>query len=289
MSISQFHHFKVAMHTLTSNSQALPTWFIPHGAGPCFFMDWNPPNTWDAMAQYLRQLPNGLSRMPKAIVMVSAHWLEPVIRITSHPRPNLIYDYSGFPKHTYDLQYPAPGDPTLARKIVDLLAQQGIAAEEDPQRGFDHGMFIPMMLMFPKADIPAVQLSLNSNLDPQTHLEIGKALASLRDEGILMIGSGMSFHNMRGYGKPSFTPISLEFDKWLTQTIESDPDIRNKELINWGTAPFANQCHPPHEEEHLLPLMVVAGAAMHDHGAKVFTDCVLETWISGFTFGGGGD
>ena len=104
-----------------------------------------------------------------------------------------------------------------------------------------------------------------------------------------MIGSGMSFHNMRGYGKPSFTPISLEFDKWLTQTIESDPDIRNKELINWRTGPFANQCHPPHEEEHLLPLMVVAGAAMHDRGAKVFTDCVLETWISGFTFGGGGD
>ena len=143
---------------------------------------------------------------------------------------------------------------------------------------------MPMLLLFPNADIPVVQLSLNSNLDAQTHLEIGKALASLRDEGILIIGSGMSFHNMRGYGKPQFGPISDAFDAWLTKTVESDPVIRNEQLANWVSAPSARQSHPFGEEEHLLPLMVVAGAASHGTGKRVFTDRVLETTISAFTF-----
>ncbi len=151
-------------------------------------------------------------------------------------------------------------------------------------RGFDHGMFIPMMLMFPNADIPVVQLSLNSNLDPQTHLEMGRVLASFRDEGVLMIGSGMSFHNMRGYGKPQFGPISDTFDAWLTQTVESDPLTRNERLTQWASAPSARQSHPPGEEEHLLPLLVVAGAASNGIGKRVFTDRVLETTLSAFTF-----
>ena len=126
------------------------------------------------METYLRALPSTLEKKPKAIVVISAHWLGSTVSVTSHPKPTLIYDYSGFPKHTYELQYPALGNPVLAARIVALLQARGIAAQEDPERGFDHGMFIPMMLMFPAADIPVIQLSLNSNLDPQTHIEIGQ-------------------------------------------------------------------------------------------------------------------
>ncbi len=272
------------MNKPNSAAAKMPSWFIPHGAGPCFFMDWNPPNTWNSMEGFLRGLPTTLKKKPKAIVMVSAHWLEPTVSVTGHPKPTLIYDYSGFPKHTYELQYPALGDPELASCIVNLLQAKGIAAKKDPARGFDHGMFIPMMLMFPKADIPVVQLSLNSNLDPKTHIEIGRALGSLRSEGVLIIGSGMSFHNMRGYGDPRFTSISKEFDEWLTKTIEADHFTRQERLIHWRTAPHADQCHPMREEEHLLPLIVVAGAAGDGHGIKGFSDCVLETTISGFIF-----
>ncbi len=272
------------MNKANSASAKMPTWYIPHGAGPCFFMDWNPPITWKPMEEFLRGLPTMLKEKPKAIVMISAHWLESTVSVTSNPRPALIYDYSGFPKHTYELQYPALGNPSLAGRIVSMLQASGIAAQENPERGFDHGMFIPMMLMFPKADIPVIQISLNRNLDPKTHIEIGRALESLRSEGVLIIGSGMSFHNMRGYGNPRFTPISKEFDQWLTKTIEADPVTRQDQLIHWRTAPHADQCHPMREEEHLLPLMVVAGAAADGKGVQGFSDCVLETTISGFIF-----
>lgn len=262
----------------------MPTWFIPHGAGPCFFMEWNPIHEWDRTADFLKGLAKTLPAPPKAIVMVSAHWLESSVSVTGSPNPELIYDYHGFPAHTYELQYPAKGEPVLAKAIVQRLKDAGVPASIHPSRGFDHGMFIPMLLLFPNTEIPVVQLSLNSNLDAQTHLKIGKALASLRDEGILIIGSGMSFHNMRGYGKPQFGPISDAFDAWLTKTVESDPIIRNEQLANWASAPSARQSHPLGEEEHLLPLMVVAGAASHDIGKRVFADRVLETTISAFAF-----
>ena len=139
--------------------------------------------------------------------------------------------------------------------------------------------------MFPKANIPVVQLSLNSNLDPQSQMDMGKALQTLRDQGVLIIGSGMSFHNMRGYGDPRFGPISDEFDLWLTQTVESNPDMRAMGLLNWDKAPSARQCHPPRQEEHLLPLMVAAGAAPTEKGKKVFSDRVMETTLSAYIFG----
>lgn len=247
-------------------------------------MEWNPIHEWDRTAEFLKGLAKTLPAPPKAIVMVSAHWLESSVSVTGSPNPELIYDYCGFPAHTYELQYPAKGEPMLAKTIVQRLKDAGVPATIHPSRGFDHGMFIPMLLLFPNADIPVVQLALNSNLDAQTHLEIGKALASLRDEGILIIGSGMSFHNMRGYGKPQFGPISDAFDAWLTKTVESDPVIRNEQLANWASAPSARQSHPFGEEEHLLPLMVVAGAVSNGMGNQVFTDRVMETTISAFTF-----
>jgi aromatic ring-opening dioxygenase catalytic subunit (LigB family) len=263
----------------------MPTWFIPHGAGPCFFMEWNPPDAWRRMADFLKGLAATLPRRPSAIVLVSAHWLEPVIGVTSGAQPALMYDYHGFPAHTYALQYDAPGLPELAARIGALMGHVGQRVQAHPNRGFDHGMFIPLMLMFPQADIPVVQLSLRSDLDPQAHLQAGQALAALRDEGVLIVGSGMSFHNMRGYGDPRFGPISDEFDQWLTDAVQSEPAQRHQALVDWAQAPSARLSHPARAEEHLLPLMVVAGAAGQDAGQRVFSDRVLETTLSAFRFG----
>jgi len=269
---------------MSPNNDRMPTWFIPHGGGPCFFMDWNPPDAWNKMADFLKGLSSTLPRKPKGIVMVSAHWLESKVSVTSGQNPALIYDYYGFPPHTYQLKYPAPGSPALAQEIVGLLDVAGIPSKLDPVRGFDHGMFIPMMLMFPDADIPVVQVSLNNNLDPKSQFDIGRALEKLRDEDMLIIGSGMSFHNMRGYGDPRFSPVSDEFDAWLTTAVESEPAKRYQELLNWDNAPSARLCHPPQQEEHLLPLMVAAGAAPNGKGYKAFSDRVLETSLSAFIF-----
>lgn len=262
----------------------MPTYFIPHGAGPCFFMDWNPPHTWDAMAAFLKSIASQLPERPRAIVMVSAHWLEDDFRITGHDRPELIFDYYGFPEHTYQLSYPAPGQPELAQQVADLLNAQGLAASVDHERGYDHGMFIPLKLMFPAADIPVIQLSLRRGLDPQKHIQAGNALQSLRDSGVLIVGSGMSFHNMRGYGDPRFTPISAAFDQWLTDAVQSPPEARNQQLQYWAQAPHAYSCHPAGHEEHLIPLMVVAGAAGDGVGEQVHSSVVMETTISAYRF-----
>lgn len=274
------------MTTPTATAIAkMPTWFIPHGGGPCFFMDWNPPHAWDRMADFLKNLAGTLPRPPKAIVLVSAHWLAPHPTVTSGAQPELIYDYYGFPPHTYALTYPAPGAPALAEQIVQTLNAAGIASGQDAQRGFDHGMFIPLKLMFPQADIPVVQLSLNDSLDPVQHLAVGRALEALRAQDVLIIGSGMSFHNMRAYGNPAYGPVSDAFDAWLTQAVESSPEARYQLLSHWEQAPGARDCHPVRAEEHLLPLMTVAGAAGLDAGRKVFTDRVMETTLSAFVFG----
>lgn len=263
----------------------MPVFFIPHGAGPCFFMDWNPADTWTRMAGFLKGVAGTLPARPKAIVLVSGHWLEPGFSVTGHARPPLIYDYSGFPPHTYELTYPAPGNPELAQQVATLLSQNETEARVDGGRGFDHGMFIPLKLMFPAADIPVIQLSLRRDLDPLAHLEAGRALAALRDEGVLVVGSGMSFHNMRGYGDARYTPISAEFDDWLTATVEGPPAQRNALLQHWTRAPHARDCHPPGGEEHLLPLLVAAGAAADSAGHKVYSETVMQTTISAFRFG----
>lgn len=263
----------------------MPTYYIPHGGGPCFFMDWNPPNTWQSMGNFLKGIASQLPEPPKAILVVSAHWLAPSIRVTGADQPELIYDYYGFPEHTYALKYPARGAPKLAGRVVDLITQAQLPAELSLSRGFDHGMFIPLMLIFPEADVPVAQLSLLTSLSPGSHLAAGQALQPLRDEGILMVGSGMSFHNMAGYGDPRFGPISDEFDRWLTQVVECPPTQPDAALLEWEKAPSARLCHPPRAEEHLLPLMVVAGAAGEDSGRRIFSDRVMETTISAFRFG----
>lgn len=263
----------------------MPVFFIPHGAGPCFFMDWSPASTWQRMAEFLRGLGDTLPARPRAIVLISAHWLEPEFSVTGHARPHLIFDYYGFPPHTYELNYPAPGDPDLAEQVALRLRQYGKSAQVDEERGFDHGMFIPLKLMFPDADIPVIQLSLRRDLDPAAHLQAGRALAALRDEGVLIVTSGMSFHNMRGYGDPHFTPISAEFDDWLSAAVESRPGRRDSLLQGWTQAPHARLCHPQDGEEHLIPLLVAAGAAEDSAGRRVYSERVMETTISAYRFG----
>ena len=271
--------------TVVSSALTQPVVFIPHGAGPCFFMEWNPPGTWNGMANYLKGIAESLPARPRAILMVSAHWRTADFSVTASPNPSLFYDYYGFPDSTYALTYPAAGSPELAERVTKLLAQAGLDCEQDTERGFDHGMFIPLKLAFPDADIPVVQLSLRSDLNAATHLAAGKALASLRKEGVLIIGSGMSFHNMRGYGDARYTAPSEAFDEWLTTAVEADAEQRNAALSHWDQAPQAHHCHPPGQQEHLIPLMVVAGAAGDDKGRKVYSEQVLKTQLSAFHFG----
>lgn len=262
-----------------------PVLFVPHGAGPCFFMDWSPADTWDAMAGFLRGVAATLPARPQAIVLVSGHWQTPGFSVTAAARPGLIYDYCGFPAHTYQLDYAAPGDAALAERIAALIARTGLRTDVDAQRGWDHGVFIPLKLMFPDADIPVVQLSLRQDLDPQAHLAMGAALAALRAEGVLIIGSGMSFHNMRGYGDARYTAPSQAFDDWLTAALQAEPAQRRAALRHWAQAPFAHHCHPAGHEEHLMPLLVAAGAAGQDPGRKVYSQQVMKTQLSAFRFG----
>lgn len=266
-------------------SDRQPVLYIPHGAGPCFFMDWNPADTWNNMAAFLKGIQGTLPSRPRAIVLVSGHWLEPHFSVTGHARPELIYDYYGFPPHTYELKYPAPGRPELAARVTELLTNAQLPCAEDPQRGFDHGMFIPLLLMYPGADIPVVQLSLRNDLDPAAHLKVGAALAPLRDEGVLIVGSGMSFHNMRGFGDPRFGPVSDEFDRWLTAAVALTGAQRVQALTHWDQAPGARLSHPLRAEEHFIPLLVAAGAAADEPGRHVFTDRVLEVTLSAYHFG----
>ncbi|MDN5872209.1 MAG: dioxygenase [Nitrococcus sp.] len=262
----------------------LPTIFVPHGAGPCFFMDWNPPGTWERMAIWLRGLAAQIGAKPRAVVVVSAHWQAPSFTVNAQAVPGLLYDYSGFPAHTYQLSWPAPGAPALAGEIRELLAAADIDSAEERERGFDHGVFIPLKLVFPRADVPVVQLSLRAGLDAAQHLALGHALAPLREWGVLIIGSGMSFHNMQRLrsGGPGIDPDSQRFDRWLSETVALPRWQREQRLVDWVNAPGARASHP--QEEHLLPLHVVAGAAADDPGSKVLNDLVLGSVQSAFMF-----
>jgi len=258
-----------------------PAFFIPHGAGPCFFMEWTrgPADTWARTEAFLRGLVDSLPERPRAILVVSGHWEAPVFTVGSGDRPELIFDYHGFPEHTYALTFPAPGSPELAGRVRDLLDEAGLAWAADAGRGWDHGVFVPLKLVTPEADIPVVQLSLQASLDPALHLAAGRALAPLRDEGVLIVGSGMSWHNMRGFS-PAYTAASAEFDAWLGQAVK-DP----AELARWAQAPNGRLAHP--REEHLAPIFVVAGAAQGEPARAVFRDTVMDVVVSAYRFGEG--
>ena len=260
----------------------LPTYFISHGGGPWPYM----PEMRQPMAPLTASL-QGIAReigaLPRAVLSVSGHWEAPRFTAMAGARPPMVYDYYGFPEHTYHLKYPAPGSPELAQRVRGLLEGAGLATSEDAERGLDHGVFVPFMLVLPDADVPVVEISLRADLDPAVHLRAGAALAPLRDEGVMVVGTGMSFHNMRMFGPGAAEP-SKTFDVWLTEAVTApSAAARNQALTAWEHAPAARASHP--REEHLLPLMVAAGAAGDDLGVKVFEDQVLGATVSGFRFG----
>jgi aromatic ring-opening dioxygenase catalytic subunit (LigB family) len=263
----------------------LPTVYLPHGGGPCFFMEWTmgPRDTWKPLAGWLASLGPRFKDV-KALLVVSAHWEETTVTVQSGEQPPLFFDYYGFPPETYQLTWPAPGAPQVARRVRELLEKAGIKNAEDPRRGFDHGSFVPLKVAFPDAQIPCLQLSLDATLDPARHLALGKALEPLRDEGVLIVGSGMSFHNMRALMSPGpWRDNSVQFDSWLGDAVAKGAEERSAALSQWSKAPQARFSHP--REEHLLPLMVCAGAAGNDPGRRVFGGDAMGVRLSAFEFG----
>ena len=262
----------------------LPTVFIPHGGGPFPYMEWRPSDMWAGLTAYLKRLPQDIGGAPKAILIVSAHWEEDDFTVQTKPQPGLFFDYYGFPENTYQLKWPAPGAPDVAARVIALAKAQGITAREDNSRDYDHGVFIPMLLAFPEAGIPTAQLSLKKNLSPHDHIALGKALAPLRAEGVLIIGSGMSFHSIPGLmGRVAGVgEASQTFDSWLQGAVDNGAEA----LTGWATAPGARVSHP--REEHLIPLMVVAGAADGDTARMTYhQDSLGQTGIalSAFQYG----
>jgi aromatic ring-opening dioxygenase catalytic subunit (LigB family) len=268
----------------SSKSQILPAFFLSHGGGPCFWMEWNPPDSFDQLAALFRGLASTLPERPKAVLVISAHWEEDAFTVQSTARPQMIYDYYGFPENTYELQYPAPGSPALAARVQGLLEGAAIPVKDDSVRGFDHGVYVPFLLIYPDADIPVVQLSLRRNLDPAEHYRVGQALAPLRKEGILLVGSGLSYHNLSHLRDTR--EVSLPFDRYLGEAVElKDPEQRKERLLAWKEAPNARLVHP--REDHLVPLFVIAGAAGADAGQVIYREKMKNWgfWTSSYRFG----
>lgn len=263
----------------------MPVVYLPHGGGPWPFVDlaFFDRAEMDDLARYLRDLPSTLGVRPKALLVVSAHWEAPVATVMTSPKPPMLYDYHGFPPESYRITWPAPGDPALAARVRALLGAAGFATAEDPARGFDHGTFVPLKVSWPEATIPTVQLSLVAGLDPALHLALGAALAPLRDEGVLIVGSGMSYHDLRGLMRKQGRPDSETFDAWLRAAATAAPGERVAQLAAWDRAPAARRAHP--REEHLLPLMVVAGAAEDDAGRLAWSGTFGDARISAFHYG----
>ncbi len=261
-----------------------PTFYLPHGGGPCFYMDWTmgPADTWDRTAAWLGTLVADLPERPKALLVISAHWEEERPTVTDGASNTLLYDYYGFPPHTYELTWPAPGAPELSARVRELLGGAGFEHGTNAERGLDHGVFVPLKLSVPDADIPTVQLSLVRGLDPEEHVRLGRALQPLRDEGVLIVGSGMSYHDMRGFNRSASLPRSQAFDGWLAEKLPQ-AEGRAEALKHWASAPEGRSCHP--REEHLLPLMVAAGAAEGEAGQRVFGDEVMGVVVSAYRFG----
>jgi aromatic ring-opening dioxygenase catalytic subunit (LigB family) len=270
---------------MPAQSLRQPTLFIPHGGGPCFFMDWTwgPADSWHATQRFLEGIAATLPEPPKALLVISGHWEEPAFTASAAPAPQLIFDYSGFPEHTYRLTWPAPGQPELAARVAGMLKQAGLPAALSSSRGFDHGVFVPLKVAFPEAQIPVVTLSLVASLDPALHIAAGRALAPLRDEGVLIVASGMSFHNLRGYFQPTTQDRARAFDAWLTSAVESPEAERTALLTAWRAAPFAAYAHP--REEHLIPLLMAAGAGGDAPGKCIFNDEPMGAAISAYRFG----
>ncbi len=245
-----------------SATRRMPTFFISHGGGP---WPWMKEQLGDAYAQletFLQGLPDTLPEAPRAILVITGHWETPTLQVSSGVRPGMIYDYYNFPPHTYQVSYPAPGDPELAAEVRRLVSGAGLEALEDPTRGLDHGTFVPLSVMYPQGEVPVVMLSMLNSREAETHLRIGRALAPLREQGVLIIGSGLSYHNLRLMNAAGAEP-SRRFDDWLQETLTGETgSVRSERLARWESAPAARIAHA--EEDHLVPLFVAAGAAENE-------------------------
>ncbi|WP_228156825.1 DODA-type extradiol aromatic ring-opening family dioxygenase [Fuscovulum blasticum] len=252
-------------------SSRMPTYFISHGGGP---WPWMP--DWRAMFRNLEasfvQMVKDLPERPKAILMISGHWEEDSFAVMSSAHPPMVYDYHGFPPHTFQIQYKAPGAPDLAQKAADLIAAAGLPVRLDAKQGYDHGTFVPAYVMYPDADMPLFQVSLRKGYSPAEHFALGRALAPLRDEGVLIVGSGLSYHNLRLFGPGAKEP-SEAFDAWLAETMAAPPAERTDRLLHWEQAPYARICHK--EEDHFVPLFAALGAAEGEKATMVYHDTGL--------------
>ena len=300
-SLASFHIMDINSVPSTSQSKALttdaetslppvsqrqPTFFLSHGGGPWPWMMTTGDSTYDHLNTVLNALPSTLPSPPTALLVISGHWEAADVSIMSNPHPPMYYDYGGFPPHTYKISYPAPGHPLLATRVQALLQTAGIPSRLDGRRGFDHGTFTIGYAMYPKADIPLIQLSLQSGYDPELHLRMGEALEPLRDEGVLIVGSGLSYHNMQGFrrGGGVATEQSRQFDGWLRETMGVEgAEERRRRLVGWEKAPAAREAHP--QEDHLIPLMVAAGAAGKDKATVIYNEMFRGVAVSSFRFG----
>jgi 4,5-DOPA dioxygenase extradiol len=235
-----------------------PALFVSHGS-PTLPLERGP------AVDFLRSLGGELGR-PEAILSVSAHWDTDRPAVSAAKKPETIYDFHGFPPELYRLRYPAPGAPQLAERVSGLLQAKGLKTDIDPGRGLDHGAWTSLYLMYPEADIPVTQLSIQSHLGPAHHVKLGEALRPLRDEGVLIMASGGATHNLRELSIQRGNPVpqqwTVEFNEWLADALLGR---RTQDLVSYRTkAPQAVRNHPT--DEHLIPVFVAVGAG--DPGGK---------------------
>jgi aromatic ring-opening dioxygenase catalytic subunit (LigB family) len=238
------------------------------------------------LEESLRQLPGQLPQVPEAILIVSGHWEEKEFAVMAGAAPPMVYDYGGFPEELYHIRYPAPGSPRLAQRAQSLIQQASLPVRLNAERGFDHGTYSILAVTHPQADIPVFQVSLRAGYDPEAHLQLGRALAPLRDEGVLIIGSGSSYHNLGRFFGRGRRDDAAQFDTWLRETlVESASPARSQRLREWERAPAAREAHP--REDHLMPLHVVVGAAAEEPGRIVYTqdDFLGTITLSSYRFG----
>ena len=260
-----------------------PTYFISHGGGP---WPWVP--EWRARFRNLEKSLISIAReqeqTPGAVLVISGHWEEAGFNVLASDHPSMLYDYFGFPDETYKLIYPAPGSSEFAHKTTQLLHAAGCPSQLDDQRGFDHGAFVPLFVMYPRANVPVYQMSLQRGYNPQAHISAGRAIAPLRDDGVLIIGSGLSYHNLSLFGPGAREP-SEAFDHWLRKALFEESKARIKSVMEWEKAPFARLCHP--QEDHLAPLFVALGAAENEPAHCIYQDEYLFGGVtaSSYRFG----
>lgn len=264
-------------------STLLPTYAVSHGGGPWPWIKDSFGGDWGPLERSLQAIPGEIGTIPRAILSVSAHWFEPEFTVQTSPNPTMYYDYWGFPEFTYRVTYPAPGSPEVAERVVELLEAGGFAIRRDPVRGYDHGTFVPLVVAYPEAEVPVLQLSLKSDFDAAEHLALGRALAPLRSEGVLIFGSGVpSFHDLSKLGPPSTRP-STEFDRWLTDTLVNyGGQERSSRLEKWEAAPSARECHP--EPDHLFPVLVAVGAAEHEPAVVQYHEDRFMGWTAASSY-----